>query len=179
MACKLHKIVWLLLCSALFVAGPAYAANFYARTAGAGPITTNWNQNTTWTASNTSNGAATAGVPGAGDDVFICAGKTVNVTAAAAANSVTFIVAGAASTLAHTGANTLTVGAGGMTISGSNSSNGTRLWNIGAGTGTVNGPVTLNEGSTNNRIASISLSSSSGPLSSLMPWRLWSVNRSI
>ena len=104
MACKLHKIVWLLLCSALFVAGPAYAANFYARTAGAGPITTNWNQNTTWTASNTCNGAATAGVPGAGDDVFICAGKTVNVTAAAAANSVTFIVAGAASTLAHTGA---------------------------------------------------------------------------
>jgi len=158
MACKLHKIVWLLLCSALFVAGPSYAANFYARTAGAGPITTNWNQNTTWTASNTCNGAATAGVPGAGDDVFICAGKTVNVTAAAAANSVTFIVAGAASTLAHTGANTLTVGAGGMTISGSSSSNGTRLWNIGAGTGTVNGPVTLNEGNANNRIASISLS---------------------
>lgn len=155
---RIHQFARIFLLLVLTGTGLAHSANFYARTAGAGTITTNWNQNTTWTASNTCNGAATAGVPGAGDDVFICAGKTVNVTAAAAANSVTFIVAGAASSLVHAAGISLTVGAGGMTINGSNSANGTRLWNIGTGTGTVNGPVTLNQGSTNARIASISLS---------------------
>ncbi|MDP1538283.1 MAG: hypothetical protein Q8L95_13980 [Burkholderiales bacterium] len=154
-----RSLQWLVVLPVLVLAaGHMQAADYYARTAGAGTITTNWNQNTTWTASTNCNGAATAGVPGAADNVFICAGKTVNITAAAAANSVTFITAGAASTLNHTATNTLTVGAGGVIINGSSSANGTRLWNIAAGTGTVNGPVTLVRGSSNNRIARINLS---------------------
>lgn len=144
-------------------ASAVQAADYYARTGGAGVITADWNLNTTWTASATCVGAALGvGVfPGAADNVFICSGKTVNVTAAHAALSVTFLVntpaGGLGSNLTHTGAFTLTVGAGGVTINGSSAANGTRAWNINTGTGNVAGPVTLVAGSTNARIARINL----------------------
>jgi hypothetical protein len=149
----------------LFLLGcaQAEAADYYARTAGAGTITNDWNLNTTWTASATCNGPATAGTPGAGDNVFICSGKTVNITANAAAASVTFLTntpaGGTNSSLVHAAGVSLTVGSGGVTINGSNAANGTRLWNIGSGSASVAGSVTLNGGSNNSRIARIDLTS--------------------
>ena len=151
------------LLAAALTASAVDAANYYARTAGGG-VTTNWNQNTTWTTDSDCNGAALgAGVfPGAADNVFICAGKTVNVTADAQALSVFFNIAGAGSTLQHNAGIKLTVGAGGVTINTSTNTNGTRTWNINAGIAEVNGNVSLEQNSaSNNRIANITITTGS------------------
>lgn len=150
-----------LLVAAVLAAGSAQAASYYARTAGAGTLTTNWNQNTTWTADADCNGAALgAGVfPGAADDVFICSGKTVNITANAQARSVTFMNNVNSSTnLTHSSGVSLTVGVGGVTITAAGGGTNTRAWNINDGSATVNGNVALAQSSNNNnRVARINI----------------------
>jgi hypothetical protein len=139
----------------------AEAASYYARTAGAGTITTNWNQNTTWTTDPDCNGAALgAGIfPGAADDVFICSGKTVNITANAQARSVTFMNNVNSSTnLTHGSGISLTVGVGGVTITAAGGGTNIRAWNINDGSATVNGSVALAQSSNNNsRVARINI----------------------
>src|SRR5690606_39255608 len=61
--------------------------------------------------------------------------------------------------LTHSGASTLTVGSGGVTLNGATGGSGTKAWNINAGTATVNGPVNINGGNNNNRISRIQLTS--------------------
>ena len=112
-----------------------------------------------WTA-NIWGGACPAGGPTAADDVTINAGHNITFPAGAgsyAARSLTFPTAGGAASLTHAANQMLTVGVGGVTITGSNSSNSTKAWNINTGSATVNGPVTLQQGSNNSRIAAINL----------------------
>jgi hypothetical protein len=160
------KTLSLVLLAVIFLAGGcaagrAEAASYYARTAGAGTITTNWNQNTTWTTDSDCNGAALgAGIfPGALDDVFLCSGKTVNLTANAQARSVTFLNNVNSSTnLTHGSGVSLTVGVGGVTITAAGGGTNTRAWNINAGSATVNGNVTLAQSTNNNnRVARINI----------------------
>lgn len=112
-----------------------------------------------WTA-NIWGGACPAGGPTAADDVTINAGHNITFPAGAgayAARSLTFSAAGGAANLTHAASQSLTVGVGGVTINGSSSSNSTKAWNINTGSATVNGPVTLQQGSNNSRIAAINL----------------------
>lgn len=118
----------------------------------------NWNSTNTWSATSCS-GASSAAVPTAADDVIICNGRTVTLTAAAAAKSIVLETGGANVNLNHNAGVALTVGTGGVTINGATNSNGSKIWSIGAGSAIVNGPVTLNGGSNNNRTAQINLTS--------------------
>lgn len=118
----------------------------------------NWNATNTWSATSC-NGASSAAVPTAADDVIICNGRTVTLTAAAAAKSVVLETGGSNVNLNHNAGIALTVGTGGVSVNGSTSTNASKSWNIGAGSATVNGAVTLNGGGNSNRIAQINLSS--------------------
>jgi hypothetical protein len=149
-------LLLLLLFACVLASYSARAADYYARTAGAAPITNNWNQNTTWTTSNTCNGAAlAAGVfPGAGDNVFICNNKTVTVNITGAqAGSVT-ILAGANTTALNLGGagTSLTVtnssGQSGNVIINGSTANATRTIAVGARSLDVTGNVTINGGTT-------------------------------
>ncbi len=123
------------------------AANRYA------VASLNWNDTSTWSAISCA-GPTGASVPTVFNNVIICATRTVTVTAAGSCASLTFDTTGAGSTLQHNAGVGLLVN-GNVTINGSTSADGTRLWNIGAGSTQVNGSVTLNGGSTNARIARI------------------------
>lgn len=101
-------------------------------------------------------------VPGAVDTVSIAAGHDITLNSstpsAAAAASLTFVAAGAASSLTQAASVPLSI-TGDVTINSSTNTNGTRLWSIGAGSASVGGSVTLAQGSNNNgRIARINLS---------------------
>jgi hypothetical protein len=82
-------VLFLVLASA-----PAFAFTYYSRANG------NWTSATTWStdAVNQCLGAAAAGVPGAGDDVFICAGFTVTFNSASDVTVMNLTVRG---TLTH------------------------------------------------------------------------------
>ena len=113
---------------------------------------TNWDVAGTWSC---------ARVPLAIDDVEIRNGDDVTIPAgfAAVAQKVTILSNNGTGLIIHAAStSTLTVGAGGVTINAP-SNNNTNVWRINAGSATVNGPVTLNEGSNNSRISSIELTS--------------------
>ena len=126
---------------------------YYSRVA-----TGNWSANATWSNAGC-NGAAATSIPGATNDVVICNGHTVTVNTAAQALSVELQTGNAAVNLNHSGTNSLTIGSGGVTLD-STTNNVTKTWNIGAGSATVNGPVTMNStgGTNNNRVVRIDLS---------------------
>jgi hypothetical protein len=108
--------------------------------------------------------ACPAGGPTAADDVTINLAHLITFPAGAgayAARSLTFSTAGGTARLTQAASQSLTIGVGGVTIIGSNTNNGTKSWNINAGTATVNGAVALNQGSTVARTTSIQLSSGS------------------
>jgi fibronectin-binding autotransporter adhesin len=157
---------------ALMIVMLALAALPVTRARAAGPYFTrangNWNAVATWSTAGCG-GAAAAAFPVAGEDVTICSGNTVTLTAAAAAGSITFnahaansgitlagftlTVSGAVSMNAATGSSTgtLSVGtgtlnAGSLTISGSNSNNFNNAVTVSTGTITVTGNVTFNSG---------------------------------
>ncbi len=125
------------------------AANLYAIASG------NWNATTTWS-STSCGGVAGVTVPTTATNVIICATRTVTLTALGFCNNLTFDAAGAGSTLQHNAGIPLLVG-GNVTINGSTTADGTKLWNIGAGSASVTGNVTLNGGSTNARIAQVNI----------------------
>ncbi|MBX3650441.1 MAG: hypothetical protein KF771_03570 [Burkholderiales bacterium] len=147
-----------LLIAVLGMSGPALAA--VCSSTGTG----------TWTA-NIWGGACPAGGPTAADDVTINAGHNITFPAGAgayAARSLTFSAAGGAANLTHAANQSLTVGVGGVTINSSSNTNSTKAWNINTGSATVNGPVTLQEGSANNsRIAAINLTTGPSPAATL------------
>lgn len=124
-----------------------------------------------WTA-NIWGGACPAGGPTANDDVTINAGHDITFPVGAGnyfARSLTFSAAGGAANLTHAANQTLTVGAGGVTInSSSNTNNSTKAWRINDGSATVNGNVTLQQGSADNdRLARIFLTSGPSPAATL------------
>jgi hypothetical protein len=82
-----------------------YSATFYSRTSG------NWNTASTWSIVSCS-GAAAATVPGAADNVVICAGKTVTMNGNPG-NCLSLTVNG---TVTWTSAFTTNVGTGGLTL---------------------------------------------------------------
>jgi len=146
-----------LLMAFLGITGPALAAVCSSTSSGA------------WTA-NIWGGACPAGGPTADDDVTINADHNITFPVGAgayAARSLTFSAAGGAANLTHAANQSLTVGVGGVTITGSNNSNSTKAWNINVGSATVNGPVTLQQGSNNSRIARINLTTGPSPAATL------------
>lgn len=106
-------------------------------------------------------GACPAGGPTAADDVTINLAHAITFYAGAgsyAAQSLTFSAPGGGASLTHQAAQLLTIGVGGVTFNSSSNTDSTKAWNINDGSATVNGPVTLLEGSANNaRIAQINL----------------------
>lgn len=124
---------------------------YYSRAGG------NWSATSTW--SNIGcNGSAASTIPHAAAQVTICNNHNVTLNVNASISSLIFSATGNANTsLTHSGANELTVGAGGVTINGATGGNNSRAWNINAGTATVNGSVTLNGGSNDNRVSRIQL----------------------
>ncbi|MGM8227691.1 DUF6701 domain-containing protein [Cellvibrio sp. ARAG 10.3] len=118
----------------------------------------NWNATGTWSATSCS-GTSGAAVPTAADDVIICNGRTVTLTAAAAAKSVVLETGGSNVNLNHNTGIELTVGTGGVSVNGSTSTNASKIWNIGAGSATVAGTVTLSGGGNSNRTSQINLTS--------------------
>ena len=120
-------------------------------------LTCTSNANGNWSAAGTWAGCG-GGTPGAADNVIITGNDTVTVNVNSAANSITFAANTGSTNLTHNAGISLTVGAGGVIINASTSTNSTHAWNINAGLGTVNGPVTLQQGSASNfRIARINL----------------------
>lgn len=116
----------------------------------------NWNDPNTWS-STACGGAAGTTIPHAAADVTICNNHTVTVNVAAQALSVTLATGNNNVNLTHSGANSLTVGAGGVTFNGGTGGAQTKAWNINAGAATVNGPVAMNGGSNNSRLTRINL----------------------
>lgn len=125
------------------------AANRYAVATG------NWGDTTTWSSTNCAGGTG-ASVPTSTDNVIICATRTVTLTAPGQCNNLTFDATGAGSTLQHNTGISLDVD-GNVTINGSTNADGTKLWNIGAGSASVVGNVALNGGNGNARIARIDI----------------------
>ena len=148
-----------LILGACLFASSAEAATFYARTAGAGAITTNWSQNTTWTADSDCNGAATAGIPGAADDVVMCNGKTVTVNATASVRSISMPATGATQTpLQITSAQVLSVSQGITVVSGTGNGGNRRILLSNGATLNVSGDVSLSGNNANdNRYALLDL----------------------
>lgn len=118
----------------------------------------NWNATNTWSSVSCS-GASGASVPTAADNVVICNNRTVTLTAAAAAKSVTLETGNNDVNLNHNAGIALTLGSGGIAINGATGSNAVKSWNIGSGSAVVNGPVNLVGGNNSNRVARILLSS--------------------
>jgi hypothetical protein len=148
MKIMLRPLFAVLAVAALFVAGLAQAQTYYARTTGGS--TTNWNQNTTWSTANCT-GAAAAGIPGAGNPVQICSGKTVNVNIAGAQSAaLTFVNGNANSTLNLDSGATLTVN-GNATISTSNNNRVRTIALANSSTLTVTGDLTLDSNTGTNR----------------------------
>lgn len=142
----------------------AEAATFYSRTAGTGTVTSNWSQNTTWTADADCNGAATAGVPGAGDDVFVCDGKTLTINTSPTIASLTML-AGPANTIAQMSGQTLTV-TGSITMTAGTGTGDHRQFLLSNNASlVVNGNVTLNGNGSDNRHALLQLNGSSATIS--------------
>lgn len=116
--------------------------------------------NGVWTA-NIWGAACPAGGPTAADDVTINLAHAITFPAGAgayAARSLTFSAPGGAASLTQAAGQTLTIGVGGVIFNSSSNTNSTKAWNINAGSATVNGNVTLQQGSANNaRIARINL----------------------
>lgn len=116
--------------------------------------------NGVWTA-NIWGAACPAGGPTAADDVTINLAHAITFPAGAgayAARSLTFSAPGGAASLTQAAGQTLTIGVGGVILNSSSNTNVTKAWNINNGSATVNGPVTLQQGSaSNNRIARINL----------------------
>lgn len=134
---------------------------FASTTAGAVTCTSNangnWNAPGTWSGCVGGNGTV-ANTPGSNDDVIITGNDTVTINVNSQARSVTFAANTGNTNLTHNTGISLTVGVGGVTINASTTTNSTHAWNINAGTGTVNGDVTFNQGSaSNNRIARTNL----------------------
>ena len=115
-------LIMMLFCSLRLIGATRYSV-----------ATGNWNSTSTWSA--TLGGTSGASVPVAGDDVFIEAGKTVTVTAAAACTNLS-IASGSA----------LTVGAFNIAVSGTTSVSGTLTFSSATGTKTYSGDVTINSG---------------------------------
>ncbi|MGZ4077954.1 MAG: beta strand repeat-containing protein, partial [Bacteroidia bacterium] len=84
------------------------SATFYSRISG------NWNTASTWSTVSCS-GAVSASIPGAGDDVIICAGKTITMNGNPA-NCLSLNISGTAN---WTSTFTTNVGAGGLTLNSS------------------------------------------------------------
>lgn len=118
----------------LFVILPfvASSATYYSR------INGNWNTATTWSIVSCS-GVASGSIPGAADNVIICAGRTVTMNGAPA-NCLSLTISGTAN---WTSASTTNVGAGGLTLNAGSVISGTT-----AGTLTVSGPMTVAAGGT-------------------------------
>lgn len=143
--------VLFLVCAAVLGSGQAHAVTCTSNANG------NWNAPATWSGCAGGNGTP-ANTPGSNDDVIITGNDTVTVNVNSQARSVTFAANTGATNLTHNAGISLTVGTGGVTINASTTTNSTHAWNINAGTGTVNGNVTFNQGSaSNNRIARINL----------------------
>jgi hypothetical protein len=108
-------------------------------------------------------GACPAGGPTAADDVTINLAHAITFYAGAgtyAARSLTFSAPGGSASLTQQAGQSLTIGVGGLTLNSSSDTNGAKSWNINDGSATLNGPLTLQEGSANNaRVAQINLTS--------------------
>lgn len=88
-----------------FISYSCYSATYYSR------INGSWNVSTTWSTVSCS-GVPAASIPGAADNVIICAGKTVNINVASSCNSLIINSTGIANFTAAVTcaiANTLTV----------------------------------------------------------------------
>jgi hypothetical protein len=132
---------------AVAAALPAHAYTCQSNASG------NWTAAATWI-------NCGGGTPGAGDAVEIRNANVVTIpnNTAVAALSVTFTASNGGARLNHGNAgSSIVVGSGGVSINGP-TNNATKAWNINAGSGTVNGPVMLNGGSNNSRIARIEIS---------------------
>ncbi len=140
---KSQRLFFVFLFSMLIFSNSSFSATYYSRVSG------NWNVATTW--STFSCGGVAAGVaPGAGDDIVICGGHTVSLTANDVCLSLTIAVGG---TLNTTGAFSLSI-AGNFANDGTFSAavGSTIIFNAavnstvtGAGTFTVKN-ITLNMG---------------------------------
>jgi hypothetical protein len=116
--------------------------------------------------------ACPVGGPTAADDVTVNLAHAITFPAgvgAYAARSLTFSAPGGAASLTQAAGQSLTIGVGGVIInSSSNTNTTTKAWNINTGSATVNGPVTLQQGSANNsRIARINLTTGPSPAATL------------
>lgn len=94
-----------ILLSAFIISFCSYSATYFTRVNG------NWNTPSTWSTTGCA-GAAAATIPGAADNVIICAGRTVTMNGAPG-NCLSITVNG---TLNWTAANTTNVGAGGLIL---------------------------------------------------------------
>ncbi len=126
------------------LADVASAATLYSRG-------TAWNSTSGWRTGSCT-GTNTTAVPGAGDDVVICNNMTVTVTAAAAANSISFLVSNNNSTLTINSGQTLTVGTT-LSIDGPGG-NVTKRVDV-LGTLTVGGAITVPGGASGTRISEL------------------------
>lgn len=107
---------------AFLLFGKAYSATYYTRVSG------NWNTASTWSTSSCS-GAAASTIPGAADNVVICAGKTLTMNGNPA-NCLSLTVNGTAN---WSSSFTINIGSGGLILN-----NGAALTSSGAGTGIIN-----------------------------------------
>ncbi|MEK7815818.1 MAG: hypothetical protein AAB294_03255 [Pseudomonadota bacterium] len=119
--------------------------------------TGNWNAVGTWSSAACGLPQTATTTPTVQNNVIICASAvTVTITAAGAACAgLTFDAAGAGVTLQHNAGIALSV-LGSVNINGS-TVDGTKAWNIDAGSATVGGNVALNGGTGNARIARINI----------------------
>ena len=136
-----QKLFLVVLWSLLFCSISSFSATYYSR-AGSG----SWSNPSTWSSS--CGGLAAAGIPAAGDDVVICSGTIVNITANQFITNVT-VNSGGALTLNTTGKI--------LTVSGNYTSGGNTNFNATSTTLTIGGNYTMNGGNTNFNVGSTTL----------------------
>jgi hypothetical protein len=113
----------------------SYSATFYSRTSG------NWTTNSTWSTV-ACGGVAATSIPGAGDNVIICAGHTITMNGNPA-NCLSLTLRGTAS---WTTSRTINIGTGGFTMVAGSSVSG--LGGPNSGIINVAGNFTVNSGGT-------------------------------